>query len=77
MSLFEVDGRNQLFNRIDKLCVVIRSVKRILWVVDRVSYVYADLYAVRIFWVPVIDPIVSCLYAALFEFAANSLFRER
>ena len=77
MSLFEVDGRNQFFNRIDKLCVGIRSVKRILWVVDRVSYVYADLYAVRILWVLVIDPIVSCLYTALFEFAANSLFRER
>ena len=76
MSLFELDGRNQLFNCLDKLQVGIRSVKRILWVMDRVSYVYAELYAVRILWVLIIDPIVSCLYTALLEFAANSLFRE-
>lgn len=76
MSLFELDGRNQLFNCLDKLQVGIRSVKRILWVMDRVSYVYAELYAVRILWALTIDPIVSCLYTALLEFAANSLFRE-
>ena len=76
MSLFELDVRNQLFNCLDKLQVGIRSVKRILWVMDRVSYVYAELYAVRILWVLIIDPIVSCLYTALLEFAANSLFRE-